>query len=168
MDLDTLISTPAEQSEKKRGPSLFHLYGIANPMPGNRSLTYGQGFLVYYLMRGGIDDPLAIEIIAGLDRCPTIQTLERVYLWFDNTLAKHWAGKQPLPSRATRCKVYCASCGTGLSYLPCDCGLPVALTLDAERRSTLGKEWEIRDDRNWKGMNRIMESERTYHGGYRE
>lgn len=129
-----------------------------------RRITNQQAFLTYHLLRGGISDIAAISAILLIPMVYlSTLNLDKLFVWFDNELFHYDPPRADLPKGGA--KIFCGQCGSRLVQLPCEGLCKVAdYALRPRRANILGREWQDRDDRHWKGVGRIEQSERDYHG----
>lgn len=130
------------------------------------SITNEQGFLVYHLLRGGIEDPLTVSVAMNIP-VRQLPDLGRLFLFFDNMPGVLNTAPRQLPAVADRCPIICKKCDSRCYQLPCVCGR-ADLTISREESKAYRESiWCERGDRRWASASeRIASSESAYHGGY--
>ena len=133
----------------------------------NLPVTYGQGYLLYWLLRGGIEDIDALSLatnipLKAIQRVP----LNELFVWFDDVLWGYDSPRRSLMPVSNGCRIYCQHCGQRLSRVPCECGFPASYGINAPDSASASSwhGWVERDDRHWKNQARIDEAEYDYNG----
>jgi hypothetical protein len=128
-------------------------------------ITWEQGALMYLLMRGGIEDPGTLASATAIDFAIVADLpLNEIFVWFDNELSQFRLGRRKMPLVSHGSRVFCQSCGTRVTMVPCECEAPPHYDVTPPDRQSLRVGKAFGNDRHWSNVGRISASEHAYHG----